>query len=119
MAMGEKSNGNGVEAIGVLSHLSDEIEVLGSGVKVKRPYRISDPNRNPIFLLREPLQVSEGHATENVIPTFSHARIRACHVEENNFFALLDGDGAHDHTAHGREDIVCSWLCQVKSHWEC
>lgn len=33
MEMGEKSNGNGVEAIGVLSHLSVEIEVLGSGVK--------------------------------------------------------------------------------------
>jgi hypothetical protein len=43
MEMGEKSNGNGVEAIGVLSHLSGEIEVLGSRVRVRRPYRLSDP----------------------------------------------------------------------------
>jgi hypothetical protein len=54
MKMGEKSNGNGVEAIGALSPLSDEITVLGSGVGGRRPYSLSDPNRNPISWFGSP-----------------------------------------------------------------
>jgi hypothetical protein len=44
MEMGEKSNGNRVEAIGVLSRLRNEIEALGTRVRVRRACRLSDRN---------------------------------------------------------------------------
>jgi hypothetical protein len=44
MEIGEKSNGNGVEAIGVLISFKAMIEILGSRARVRRAYRLSDPD---------------------------------------------------------------------------